>query len=134
MAVFVPDLPAHGTRDATRLERELRFGDCAAVVRKLAPSALLRDVSRHLDAQVAAEKAGYQKRQAAIARANARVERRDVPGLGRLVADIDARTFFRWQQHDAGFWLDKNNVRKFLRDNPECAVAHAQQCRVKGWR
>lgn len=134
MSVFVPNFPAAGTRNAVRLERELRFGDCAAIVRKLAPNALIAEMNAAVETQISAEKAGYRERQTRIARKNANVERRDVPGLGRLVADIDARTFFRWQQQDKGFWSDKRNVRRFLADNPECAVQAPAKCRVNGWR
>jgi hypothetical protein len=46
-----------------------------------------------------------------------------VEGLGQRTSVIPTRVYFRWQQVDPHFWDDKNNVAKFLRDNPECRAA-----------
>lgn len=46
-----------------------------------------------------------------------------VDGLGQRTMVIPSRLFFRWRQVDPHFWADKENVRKFLRDNPACRAA-----------
>lgn len=44
---------------------------------------------------------------------------RTVDGLGELIGMVDARIYHRWEEAEPGFWSDKNNVDKFLKDNPE---------------
>jgi hypothetical protein len=38
-----------------------------------------------------------------------------------LQAVVDARTWMRWYLTDATFWHDKNNIKRFIRDNPIAA-------------
>jgi len=45
--------------------------------------------------------------------------RKHIDGLGQKIASTDARTWFRWAQEEDGFWDDRSNVFKFVRDNPE---------------
>lgn len=43
--------------------------------------------------------------------------------FGRMVAQIHPEVYAYWERREgAGFWFDKKNVEKFLRDNPSCKV------------
>lgn len=46
-------------------------------------------------------------------------DRKHIDGLGQKIASTDARTWFRWAQEEEGFWEDRANVFKFVKDNPE---------------
>ena len=66
----------------------------------------------------AREKAAIRARQPLIAK-----ELRDrgsawMDGIGQHMARIDSRVYWRWEQQYPGFWRDKANVDKFLKDNP----------------
>jgi hypothetical protein len=70
------------------------------------------------------EKVMMQEQMARNARYEAAItDARTVEGLGQRTSVIPTRVYFRWQQVDPHFWDDKNNVAKFLRDNPECRAA-----------
>jgi hypothetical protein len=62
-----------------------------------------------------------EREQAAIARIAGR-EARDLI-CGRQIAQINEDTYNYWLLREGpGFWKDKANLRKFLRDNPACRV------------
>jgi hypothetical protein len=83
----------------------------------------LAGFNEEIQNQVVTEKAQYWVRQGAIAQREHSIGRQVLDGLGQKVASIDGKTFFRWMQQEGhDFWHDKNNVRGFLRDNPECKV------------
>lgn len=58
--------------------------------------------------------------QAKIARVMEQAGSVKVNGIGQKIAGIDPRTFFRWDQQFPGCWRNKEFVREFLRDNPQC--------------
>ena len=66
------------------------------------------------------EKATYSARQRMARKEVDSAPIKNIDGLGQLTAVIDARTYFRWQEQDQDFWSDDGNVKKFLKDNPEC--------------
>jgi len=81
-----------------RIENEIRFG-------------------KFVDRRIERERADTRRRmiEAAMPYRNANRQ------LGELTLSgiIDARTFFRWMQTDPDFWRDRNNWKRFVRDNPE---------------
>lgn len=78
---------------------------------------LLREL-REVDAE---KKAGYQLRQAEIARQTQEQGKVVLDGLGQKVATIDAYTFHSWGLAEGyGFWGDNAELDRFLQDNPEC--------------
>lgn len=50
-------------------------------------------------------------------------EANEIKGFGRKIADIPADSFHYWGQR-LGYdcWKDKQFMKEFLRDNPQCAV------------
>jgi len=52
-------------------------------------------------------------------------EAREIDGLGRKTAEIPADSFHYWGQR-LGYdcWKDKQFMKEFLRDNPQCAVTN----------
>ena len=68
------------------------------------------------------EKANRMARVAKMKEVERIQNRKHIDGIGQRVGEIDARTFFRWQQEEEGFWDDPKNVKRFLNDNPEYKV------------
>lgn len=68
---------------------------------------------------VAAEKQAYRRKAAKIFQRYKNWRRKPGAELD-LESVVPARTYFRWLQEDPHFWEDKGNVKRFMRDNPEC--------------
>lgn len=66
------------------------------------------------------EKADYMARQQRAQQEIRETPIKNIDGLGQLIGVFDARTYFRWQEEDPWFWDDRQNVERFLQDNPEC--------------
>jgi hypothetical protein len=64
------------------------------------------------------ERADTKRRMVAAAAPYRNVARRQMGEL-TLTGIIDARTYFRWLQTDPDFFKDKNNWKRFVKDNPE---------------
>ncbi len=48
---------------------------------------------------------------------------RHVEGLGQLVARIDPKIYMRWKQAEGPkFWKQKGELKRFLKDNPQCSI------------
>ena len=67
------------------------------------------------------EKSTYTERQREVARQGRAHAGQQLKNM-KPTAQIDARTFLRWEQQDKGFWNDKASRDKFLIDNPECRI------------
>lgn len=77
--------------------------------------------------EVELEKAGYKKRQEAIARRNHELGSQRQEALGQKVGSVDLATYIRWEQMVPGCWADANFVKKYLAANPEAA------CKTRSW-
>lgn len=71
--------------------------------------------------EIELEKAGYQKRQEAIARENHRLGSQWLDSLGQKMGSVDPVTWHRWNQEVPGCWSDIGFIKMFLAANPECA-------------
>lgn len=84
---------------------------------------LVGELERELSYQYAEERATLAKRliEAGSDVPERREFERTVGGIKdrRLLAEIDARTYFRLLELDPYFFDDKKNVKKLLEDNPE---------------
>jgi hypothetical protein len=89
------------------------------------PEQFMREFEAEFQASVPAEKVKATMQQAFIGRALIKEGATAVEGLGQKLGEVDARTYFRWQQALPGCWQDKTFVHEFFRDN--------EQCRAKGW-
>lgn len=66
------------------------------------------------------ERAATKERMAHAALPHRHYERK--PGSEmELQAVVDARTWMRWYLTDRYFWHDKNNIKRFVKDNPIAA-------------
>lgn len=92
---------------------------------------VLREVQAgHVVQQVLAE-----SRQALVAQANERIERRVVEGLGQHIMSIDSIAYHYWGGR-LGYecWGDEEFRREYMRDNPSVRVKTEFAARSSGWR
>ena len=84
-------------------------------------SAWMDNLEKGIRRGIEQEKVTYQVRQEAAASVwdNAELNKKS---SYRPVAVFDARTYFRWDQQEAGCWEDKGFEKDFLKKNPECLV------------
>jgi hypothetical protein len=98
MEILIPKFGGLTNSSRRRIENEIRFG-------------------KWIDRRIERERADTRRRmiKAAVPYRNANRQ------MGELTLSgiIDARTFFRWMQTDPDFWRDRNNWKRFVRDNPE---------------
>ena len=98
MEILIPKFGGMTGTARRQVENEIRFG-------------------KFVDRRIERERADTRRRmiEAAMPYRNANRQ------LGELTLSgiIDARTFFRWMQTDPDFWRDRNNWKRFVRDNPE---------------
>ena len=82
----------------------------------------MKNLERELRWEVSSEKLGYYERLRKAKEADRLTvgDKKWVEGIGQRILDIDARTYFRWQQSHEGCWEDKQFIKEFYRDNPEC--------------
>lgn len=101
MSVFVPEFSRLSKCALERLDRALRY---------------------ELEKEMSMEKATYAVRQGMIAEGMKQMgPLRTRNGIGELIASVDEKTYYRWlQQEGPQIWHDKNFMKKFLKDNPEC--------------
>ena len=87
---------------------------------KMSESEISESLAKRVDAEQAAEKAGYKDRMRRI-RAHAD---KNVRGGGdfRPAAVYDMATFIRHEQQNPGCTSDPTWRKEFLRDNPECKL------------
>ena len=87
---------------------------------RVSDSEVAESLARRVDAEQAAEKAGYTDRMRRI-RANAD---KNVKGGGdfKPAAVYDMATYIRHEQQNPGCMSDAQYKREFLRDNPECKL------------
>ena len=71
--------------------------------------------------EIELEKAGYQKRQEAIARENHRLGSQRQEALGQKIGSVDMATYIRWEQMVPGCWSDLGFIKMYLACNPEAA-------------
>lgn len=64
------------------------------------------------------EKVLQEQRMKDNARLEAMTPRKTVEGLGQLTAIFDLQNYLRWEQEHPGFWGNKQDSSKFIRDNP----------------
>lgn len=78
------------------------------------------EVERNIRTGLGQEKVMQQEAMARIRRAEEALgPTRSIDGLGKKVASIPARLWFRWQKQEEGCWENKQFVKEMLRDNPE---------------
>jgi hypothetical protein len=88
---------------------------------KRSQSQVIAEMEKRNREAVRREKSTYTERQRAVAKEGQAHAGQQLKNM-KPTAVIDARTFFRWEQMDKGFWNDKSSRDKFLRDNPECRI------------
>ena len=86
----------------------------------MSDSEVAESLAKRVDAEQAAEKAGYTARMSRI-RAHAD---KNVKGGGdfKPAAVYDMATYIRHEQQNPGCMSDSEYKREFLRDNPECKL------------
>lgn len=88
------------------------------------PPEFAREFADEILGSIPAEKVKADLNQAFIGRALLKEGAVAAPGgLGQKLGEVDARTFFRWQQSHDGCWQDKNFVHEFFADNPQLKSA-----------
>lgn len=88
---------------------------------KRSQSEVIADMEKRNHEAVRREKSTYAERQREVARQGQSHAGHQLKNM-KPTAQIDARTFLRWEQQDKGFWNDKASRDKFLKDNPECRI------------
>lgn len=90
------------------------------------PPEFVREFADEILGSIPAEKVKADLKHAEIGRVLASQGALAIEGLGQKVGEIDARTFFRWQQENPGCWQDRAFVQEFFRDN--------EKLRAPGWK
>ena len=86
--------------------------------------ALLKELEAVVKSEHMAKRALMPRRKAEAARHLAQ-NRSSIDGFGSPTSEIPLESYIYWQRAKPGCWKDKQFVREYLRDNPECRVKAA---------
>lgn len=106
--------------------------DISRQISEAVPEELLKDFHREIRTGWEMQKVKTQHNLKWAAKANHNGVDKTVDGIGQLVARIPPESFHFWGQHFGTYdcWKDKNFLREFLKDNPECVVNTAKKSQV----